>query len=1104
MTSGPTTVLIVGTSEVNGALGDTVLWRDDIRRICVPGASAALDEARAQRPAMVVIGSGDFLQILSLVRGLREEATTRSTGIVVLSCGLTHEGERELRSAGVNAILTTPVDPLQWDSRLAELMNVPPRRAARMPVRIRSWVRDEEGAEETWGDGLNISVHGMLIETAHPLVPKRKLDIRFRLPGREEELEVVGQVVRLGAVVEGRQQSGVEFVILRGRAEEGIHEFVLEAERSSWSRTHVGSSAEGQWERELRDTEAWKVAILESALDCIVATDAEGRIVEFNRSAETTFGWSRSEVLGRNLAEVIMPPQVRAQQLGSFLSRMATAGEELTRRRLELTAVRTDGREVRLEVSIAPVDVKGRRLHAAFMRDVTVRDRLERFLAGHYAVAAILAMAPHIRKAARPLLRSLCASFACDVGVFWLTDETGSRMNCLDIWHSSRAEPVHFEAACRETELEAPTEPPVVRPAMPDLQAGKSPRALAAAFEGLHSVAAIPIAVGATRHGFVELFGRGVRPLDPELLERTAPLGTQIGQFIEQKRAEEALRRRDGILRAVAQTAHMIIGATDWELRLPESLRLIAQASCASRVCLYAVEDSGAGGFEAVLRGEWLDGQASEDVTRRPLQRFRMRDAGLQVWEETLGRGDVIEGAARGGRACEEEGAGAVAEGAMVVVPIFASGAWWGYLRFDGQQQRWSSPEIDAIRTAADILSSAVERGMSTEALARSEEMLRQSQKMEAVGRLAGGIAHDFNNLLNVIGGYAELLLQTLSADAASAPRVKRILDACARASSLTSQLLAFSRKSPIRPVTADVNRLASDGIGILRQLIGEDISLATSWAPGPLWVCIDRGMLNQVLINLAINARDAMPRGGRLTIETRVASRGETAAWESNGRHYAEMKVTDTGCGMDEETQRRAFEPFFTTKPEGRGTGLGLATVYGIVKQAGGYVSVESSPGRGAAFSVLLPIVEPPGAGSTLSRDELIEAGGTETILLVEDDRDVRAVTRAILESAGYLVLEAADGAEALRVSGSHPGPVHILVADVVMPGMSGLDVASLLLSTRTDMKVLHVSGHAQDVMEQYGALDGTRRFLRKPYTSTELLRGIRKALRGGDDSDR
>jgi two-component system cell cycle sensor histidine kinase/response regulator CckA len=378
------------------------------------------------------------------------------------------------------------------------------------------------------------------------------------------------------------------------------------------------------------------------------------------------------------------------------------------------------------------------------------------------------------------------------------------------------------------------------------------------------------------------------------------------------------------------------------------------------------------------------------------------------------------------------------------------------------------------------------------------EAQLLQSQKMETVGRLAGGVAHDFNNLLGVITGYGQLLRNRLD-DPRLLKYADDILKASERAAGLTQQLLAFSRKQVLQPRILDLNRVVGQFEGMLRRLIGEDIQLVISLVDVPP-IKADQGQLEQVLMNLAVNARDAMPKGGQLVIETATVDLDESYA-----RNHADVRpgphvmlaVSDTGHGMTMEVKERVFEPFFTTKETGHGTGLGLATVHGIVKQSGGHIFAYSEAGRGTAFKIYFP----PAGESIAAAPPRVEEDaprGNETILVVEDEATLREITRECLAAAGYTVLEAAHGAAALELSDRYQGAIQLLMTDVVMPGLSGSELARRLTAERTDMKVLFMSGYTDDAVVLRGVLTKEMPFLQKPFTIAQLARTVREVLDG------
>ena len=525
-------------------------------------------------------------------------------------------------------------------------------------------------------------------------------------------------------------------------------------------------------------------------------------------------------------------------------------------------------------------------------------------------------------------------------------------------------------------------------------------------------------------------------------LEFLASVGGQIAVAIERKRAEKALRESEARQRVLIEQLPAVLWTTDTELRFTSSL--------------------GAGLARLGLKPNQVVGMSlyeyfqTENPEFLPITAHRRAIAGQAVTFQIEWHG--------GAYACHAE-------------PLRSA---------DGQP-------LGAICMALDVTDRK-----------QLEAQLRQAQKMEAVGRLAGGIAHDFNNLLMVIQGYTELLLERLMAGDPLRKNAEHIHDATDRAAALTRQLLAFSRKQLLAPKVLDLCLVVADMEKMLRRLIGEDVELATLTPPGLWSVKADRSQIEQVILNLAVNSRDAMPRGGKLTIETANVELDNAYARQhplvTPGK-YVMLAVTDTGCGMNAETQAHVFEPFFTTKEKGKGTGLGLATVYGVVKQSGGYVWVYSEPDKGTTFKVYLPRVEEP--VSAKERQPALEAPqrGSETILLVEDEKGVRELAREFLESNGYSVLLAEDGNDAIELVHKHPGKIDLLLTDVVMPGMSGRDLAERIEGLRPGIKVLYMSGYTDQAIVHHGILDSDSVLLQKPFTLSGLARKLREALeRPGD----
>ncbi|MGO8732466.1 MAG: PAS domain-containing protein, partial [Terriglobia bacterium] len=406
------------------------------------------------------------------------------------------------------------------------------------------------------------------------------------------------------------------------------------------------------------------------------------------------------------------------------------------------------------------------------------------------------------------------------------------------------------------------------------------------------------------------------------------------------------------------------------------------------------------------------------------------------------------------------------------------------------------------VRDEAGTLTQYAGIAQDVTARRRLEDQFRQAQKMEAVGRLAGGVAHDFNNLLTIINGYSELALERLHPDDPIRNSIEEIAKAGGRAASLTRQLLAFSRQQVLAPRVLDLNALVAEVERMLRRLIGEDIALVM--VPGAELgrVKADPGQIEQILVNLAVNARDAMPGGGKLVIETANLEFDDAYARShpvvTPGR-YVMLAISDSGTGMDAAIQAHIFEPFFTTKGQGKGTGLGLSTVYGIVKQSGGFIWVYSELGRGTTVKIYLPLVEEAVESFPGSEAPELSFGGSETILLVEDEEAVRTLALKILQERGYRVLESVTPEAAFQIAEHHQEPIDLLLTDVVLPKMSGRKIAEHLNLLRPSMKVLYMSGYTDDVVVRTGVLELNTAFLQKPFTPSGLARKVREVLDAG-----
>jgi two-component system cell cycle sensor histidine kinase/response regulator CckA len=436
---------------------------------------------------------------------------------------------------------------------------------------------------------------------------------------------------------------------------------------------------------------------------------------------------------------------------------------------------------------------------------------------------------------------------------------------------------------------------------------------------------------------------------------------------------------------------------------------------------------------------------------------------------------------------------------AIALLAAFSGKPWSGVLRHVKKGGASITVEVfwRAIKLAGRSYRVAVIRDITDQR--ELEERFRQAQKMEAVGRLAGGVAHDFNNLLTVIFGYSDVLLQGLEPGPLH-EAMQEVRRAGERAAALTRQLLAFSRKQTLVPEVLDLGDVVSGLSTMVERLIGEDIKVSVVVSPSLGRVKADRGQLEQVVMNLAVNARDAMPKGGSLIFGLQNVEFDDAYAAthaEVKPGPYVLLAISDTGTGMDAETQKRVFEPFFTTKETGKGTGLGLSTVYGIVHQSGGAIDVYSEPGQGTTFKVYLPRFAGDAAvPRAVSAINPALRAASETVLVVEDEAAIRQLTKLILQKAGYTVLLAESPVAAERIAGSHPGPIHLMLTDVVMPGMRGPELAERLLRARPDLRVLYMSGYTDNAIAHHGLLDAGTEFLQKPFTPLRLTQKIREVL--------
>ncbi len=781
--------------------------------------------------------------------------------------------------------------------------------------------------------------------------------------------------------------------------------------------------------------------IVEHLHDGIIVTDSDGAIVDWNPAAERMFGYTRNEVLGRS-AEILNRPGE-----GGSITRAIRAGlKSQGRWSGELVVMAKDGSSRDVEaIVVAMTDGNGRTIgRVSVNRDVTGQRRAERIRSAAFLISEAANVTENLEDLFRAI-HDVVGELMPAKNLYIALYDPAADIISFPYWvdeHDAAMAPKRPGRGLTEYVLRT-GQPLLVTPERPEVE-----RDGLVELVGTPSLdwLGVPLKVGDRTIGVlaVQSYTPGVRYGDHEkhILQFVS---TQVAMAIDRKRAEGEQRRQREFLRQVIDLNPNLIFVKDWEGRFTLVNRALAD--------LYGA------------RPESLIGRGDADFNPHADQVARY----LQDDREAMTSGRpkfILEEPNTDARTGETRWF------QVIKVPLGTA---------DG------APQV---------------LGVATEITHRKEleSQLRQAQKMEAVGQLAGGIAHDFNNLLTAILGYALLLLKDPGLPVPQRQDVQEIQKAAQRAASLTQQLLAFSRKQVLQPTVLDLNEVVTEMQALLRRLIGEHIVLETRLEPAGLFVRADRGQLQQVIINLCVNARDAMPDGGTVTIATTAKDldAGFVASHPGSQRGtHASLKVSDTGVGMDAETRGRVFEPFFTTKPVGKGSGLGLATVYGIVKQSGGYIHVTSVPTRGSTFTVYLPRVPAPSATSTAAPVAPAQPpGGTETILLVEDEPGVRSLARRALQRFGYKVLEAGDGDAALRVARGMADPIALLLTDIVMPGMSGRDLALQLTRERPSMHVLYTSGYPDTAGLTEEVEEAAVAYLSKPYTPEELARKVREVL--------
>jgi two-component system, cell cycle sensor histidine kinase and response regulator CckA len=779
--------------------------------------------------------------------------------------------------------------------------------------------------------------------------------------------------------------------------------------------------------------------LVECAPESITILDPSHRVMRINSEFTRMFGLSPEEVVGKTLAELVVPTERIAES--DWIEEAVENGQKVA---LETKRQRKDGTLLDVAVSCAPVLVAGKQVGICVLyRDINEHKRAQMLSSALYRIAERTSSASH--------LQGFYASIHNIIG------ELMNARNFYIALYDPATELLSFPHFVDEQDSTPP--PRRLGRGLTEyvLRTGEPLLATPSVFEELQKRGevellgspsldwmGVPLRAGNQTYGVlvVQSYHEDVRfgERDKEILTFVSQ---QLASAIDHKRHEEALRHSEARYRSLIQSA------------------------------VYGI-------YRARLEGNFLDVnpalihmlgyESPEEVLTLDPQR--------EVFVEPSAHAHLMQEFQRTGKVDSAEVRWKRKDGSAITVRLSGRSA-------DSGDDRDATVEI----IAEDV----------TERRAL-EDQFRQAQKMEAVGRLAGGVAHDFNNLLMVVSGYTEVLLEELNENDPLLPKIQAIQQAADRATTLTRQLLAFSRKQLLELKVVDVNSIVADMERLLRPLIGENIDLTTRLSPNVGHTRADAGQLEQVIMNLVVNAKDAMPNGGRILIQTSEENL-DTVRQERfliQPGPYILLSVSDTGGGMDKETQSRIFEPFFTTKEKGKGTGLGLSTVYGIVKQSGGYVFAHSEMGSGTTFRIYLPKVTDPTGQPGVAKHQPMSIGGSETVLLVEDEESVRELVRETLKNKGYSVMEACDGISGMKVAEAHGGKIDILITDVVMPGMSGRELAQRITASRPTIKVLFLSGYTEDAIIHEGVLDPGTAFLQKPFTLQALARKVRDVLHG------
>jgi two-component system cell cycle sensor histidine kinase/response regulator CckA len=775
----------------------------------------------------------------------------------------------------------------------------------------------------------------------------------------------------------------------------------------------------------------------QSSPDGLTIADCGHRVLLANETFARMFGYSQNEVVGKHLENLVVPPERLAES--RWVSESLAKGERIT---LETQRRKKDGTLLDVSVSCSPLLLNGKMagFYAGY-HDISDRKRVEALSSALYRVAEKSSSAHDLQQffaAVHSIVDELMYAKNFYIALYDPATELLTFPYFVDE-HDGAPPPKKLGRGLTEFILRS-GEPLLATPEVLETMEDRGE----VARNGSRSLDWMGVPLKVNSHSFgalvVQTYSKNIRygQRDKEILTFVA---RQLASAVEIKRNEQALRRSEARYRSLVQSS------------------------------VYGI-------YRASLEGRFLD-----------VNPALITMLGYASAEEVL----LLD---------PEKDVFAVAEEHTRLIEEFKRSG-----RIDGLEVKWTRKDGKAVtvRLSGRAVSSADEPADVLEAIAEDvterrvlEDQFRQAQKMEAVGRLAGGVAHDFNNLLMVISGYTEVILAKLDVNHPLHEKGRAIQQAADRATTLTRQLLAFSRKQLLELKVVDVNAIVQDMERLLSPLIGENIELITKLSEEAGHTRADAGQLEQVLMNLVVNAKDAMPEGGKVTIRTQNIAVDETHGWGQTfirPGQYVMLSVSDTGMGMDKETQSRIFEPFFTTKEKGKGTGLGLSTVYGIVKQSGGYVMVQSEKGHGTTFNIYLTRVEEV-AGHHAAPVTRAAEGGSETVLLVEDEDSVRELVRDTLVAKGYHVVEAENGQAGLAAAAKLDGIINLVITDVVMPGMSGRELAEQLLKIRPETKVLYLSGYTEDAIVSEGAIESGTAFLQKPFTLQNLSRKVREVL--------